>query len=271
MNHRFLQFLCSLMLEYNGNKIVKRGRCMMSKTRKILLTLLVIFLFILAAIVMLMYSFTQGMKGDSDKKDKVRDQAEQYLEQNFKKPTTVYDVLFDNMDTFNEFEYAAKVRDAKYGTEFFVYSNEETGEMEDTFISDKWRDDSEQKLKPYFEEKLGSLKLSKEMKEITNSNNYEEIQAGIGDSNELVVLFDNETVKELKIDPNNPKSYTDFDVEPTIFFTIHRKKQDKDENDFNEIIHSIKTEGALKHGKLIVDYTSKNGVPLEDVNWRKSF
>lgn len=243
----------------------------MSKTKKILLILLVIFLFILAGIVILMYSFTQGMKGNPQEEKKVRDQAEEYVEQNFKHETDIYDVLYDNMGNFEEFEYAAKVREEKYGTDFLVYSNVHTKKMEDTFISVKWRDDLEKELKPYFEDKLGSLKLSKEMKEITDSNNYEEIKAKTGNSHELVVLFDREVGKELNIDPNNPISYKEYDVAPTVLLTIHRKKQDRDENDFKEIIHSIKTDGVLEHGELIVSYISTDGVPLEDDEWRKAF
>ncbi|MFJ7747884.1 hypothetical protein [Peribacillus sp. NPDC097295] len=243
----------------------------MSKTKKILLILLIIFLFILAGIVILMYSFTQGMKGDADEVKKVRVQAEQYLERKFKNETKIYDVLYDNMGNFEEFEYAAKVREAKSGTDFLVYSNVHTGKMADSFISAKWRDDSEKELKPYFEDKLGNLKLSKEMKKITDSNNYDEIKAKIGNSNELVVLYEREIGKELNIDPNNPISYKEYDVAPTVLFTIHRKKRDTDENDFKEIIHSIKNDDVLKHGELIVSYISTDGVPLEDDEWRKTF
>ncbi|MGM9956852.1 MAG: hypothetical protein ACI35J_13430 [Peribacillus sp.] len=243
----------------------------MSKTKKILLILLVIFLFILAGVVILMYSFTQGMKGDPDEEKKVRIQAEQYLVENFKEKTYVYDVLYDNMGNFDEFEYAAKVREEKYGTEFLVYSNMHTGKMEDSFISNKWRDDSEKEIKPYIEEKIGDVKSSVEMKEITDSNNYEEIQAKIGDSSELVVLFDREIGRELAIDPNHPKSYKEYDVAPSIHLTIHRKKLDTDENDFNSIIQAIKTDGALVHGELIVNYVSTDGVALEDDEWRKTF
>lgn len=242
-----------------------------SKTKKILLILLVIFLFILAGVVILMYSFTQGMKGDPDEEKKVRVQAEQYLVENFKEKTYVYDVLYDNMGNFDEFEYAAKVREEKYGTEFLVYSNVHTGKMEDSFISNKWRDDSEKEIKPYIEEKIGDVKSSVEMKEITDSNNYEEIQAKIGDSSELVVLFDREIGRELDIDPNHPKSYKEYDVAPSILLTIHRKKQDSDENDFNSIIQSIKTDRALVRGELIVNYVSTDGVALEDDEWRKTF
>lgn len=246
-------------------------RHIVSKTKKTLLILLVIFLFILAGVVILMYSFTQGMKGDPVEEKKVRVQAEQYLVEYFKEETHVYDVLYDNMGNFDEFEYAAKVREEKYGTEFLVYSNVHTGKMEDSFISDKWRNDLEKEIKPYIEEKIGDVKSSVEMKEITDSNNYEEIQAKIGDSSELVVLFDREIGRELAIDPNHPKSYKEYDVAPFIHLTIHRKKQDSDENDFNSMIQSIKTDGALVHGELIVNYDSTDGVSLEDDEWRKAF
>ncbi|MFS0763974.1 hypothetical protein [Peribacillus phoenicis] len=45
----------------------------MSKTKKVLLTLLGVFLIILAGVMILMFSFTQSMKADPDEEKKVRD------------------------------------------------------------------------------------------------------------------------------------------------------------------------------------------------------
>ncbi|WP_375088875.1 hypothetical protein ACDZ29_23500 [Peribacillus sp. RS7] len=55
----------------------------MSKTKKILLTLLGVFLIILTGVVILVFSFTQSMKADLDEEKKVKHQAERYLEKNF--------------------------------------------------------------------------------------------------------------------------------------------------------------------------------------------
>lgn len=105
------------------------GGYTLSITKKILLTLLIVFLIILAGVVILMFLFIQSMKADPDEEKKVRNQAEQYLEKNFDDRTEIYDVLFDKMGNSGYFEYATKVKREKYGTQFLVFFNDETGEM----------------------------------------------------------------------------------------------------------------------------------------------
>ncbi|MFF2498461.1 hypothetical protein [Peribacillus sp. NPDC058075] len=243
----------------------------MSKTKKILLTILGVFLIILAGVMILMFSFTQSMKADPDEEKKVRDQAERYLEKTFDEGTEIYDVLYDNMGNLGYFEYAAKVKHKKYGTQFLVFFNDETGEMEDTFLSDKWQDDAEKEIRPYVEKELGDVLISKELGDITENEDWEEIQEEIGDYNQLLLVFDEGVGKELKIDPNKPASYKDYDVSPTIQITLSRKKQDADEDRFTAVINALKKDRVLKHGNMIVEYISTNGVPLEDEEWRGEF
>ncbi|MEY8190206.1 hypothetical protein AB4X15_11190 [Peribacillus simplex] len=243
----------------------------MSKTKKILLTLLGIFSIIVAGLVILMFSFTQSMKADPAEEKKVRDQAERYLGKTFDDGTEIYDVLYDNMGNRGNFEYAAKVKHEKYDTQFLVFLNEETGEMEDTFISDKWQDDAEKEIRPYVEKELGDVLTSKEMGDIAESDEWKEIQEEIGDHNQLLLVFDEEIGKDLKIDPNKPASYKDYEVSPTIRITLSRKKQDADDGRFTKIINALIKNGVLKHGNMIVEYISANGVQLEDEEWSKKF
>lgn len=243
----------------------------MSKSKKILLTLLGVFLIILTGVVILVFSFTQSMKADLDEEKKVKHQAERYLEKNFEDGTEIYDVLHDNMGNWGYFDYAAKVEHEKYGTQFLVFFNDETGEMEDTFISDKWQDDAEKEIRPYIENELGDVLISKDMGDIAESDDWEEIQEEIGDSNQLLLVFDERIGKELKIDPNKAASYKDYEVAPTIRITLSRKKQDADEDRFTEIITALKKDRVLKNGNMIVEYISTNGVLLEDEEWSKSF
>ncbi|WP_260401989.1 hypothetical protein [Peribacillus simplex] len=86
----------------------------MSKTKKLLLTLLGVFLIIFTGVVILVFSFTQSMKADPDEEKKVRDQAERYLEKTFDETTEIYDVLYDNMGNWGYFDYAAKVKQGKW-------------------------------------------------------------------------------------------------------------------------------------------------------------
>lgn len=243
----------------------------MSKTKKILLTLLGVFSIILVGVVILLFSFTQSMKADPDEKKKIRDKAERYLEETFDEGTEIYDVLYDNMGNRGYFEYAAKVKHEKYGTHFLVFFNDETGEMEDTFLSDKWQDDAEKEIRPYVEKELGDVLISKEMEDIAESEDWEKIQEEIGDYNQLLLVFDEGIGKELNIDPNKPASYKDYEVSPTIRITLSRKKQDADEDRFNEMINGLKKDKVLEHGNMIVEYISTNGVPLEDEEWHKRF
>ncbi|MCK2004893.1 hypothetical protein MZM54_26285 [[Brevibacterium] frigoritolerans] len=243
----------------------------MSKTKKILLTLLGVFSIILVGVVILLFSFTQSMKAVPDEEKKVRDQAERYVEETFDERTEIYDVLYDNMGNRGYFEYAAKVKHEKYGTHFLVFFNDETGEMEDTFLSDKWQDDAEKEIRPYVEKALGDVLISKEMEDIADSEDWEKIQEEIGDHHQLLLVFDEGIGKEMNIDPNKPASYKDYDVSPTIRISISRKKQDTDEDRFNEMINSLKKDKVLEHGNMIVEYISSKGVPLEDDEWHKKF
>ncbi|MFA1710553.1 hypothetical protein ACDX66_02450 [Peribacillus frigoritolerans] len=243
----------------------------MSKTKKILLTLLGVFSIILVGVVILLFSFTQSMKADPDEEKKIRVQAERYLEETFEEGTEIYDVLYDNMGNRGYFEYAAKVKHEKYRTQFLVFFNDETGEMEDTFLSDKWQDDAETEIRPYVEKELGDVLISKEMEDIAESEDWEKIQEEIGDYNQLLLVFDDGVGKELNIDPNKPASYKDYDISPTTRITLSRKKQDADEGRFTEMINALKKDKVLEHGYMIVEYISTKGVPLEDEEWHKKF
>ncbi|MCT1390377.1 hypothetical protein M4D76_18985 [Peribacillus frigoritolerans] len=75
----------------------------------------------------------------------------------------------------------------------------------------------------------------------------------------------------MKIDPNKPASYKDYEVSPTIRITLSRKKQDADEDRFTSVINALKKDRILKHGNMIVENISTNGVPLEDDEWHKKF
>ncbi|MDM5284368.1 hypothetical protein [Peribacillus frigoritolerans] len=86
--------------------------------------------------------------------------------------------------------------------------------------------------------------------------------------NQLLLVFDEGIGKD---DPNKPASYKDYEVSPTIRITLSRKKQDADEDRFNEMINGLKKDKVLEHGNMIVEYISTKGVPLEDEEWHKKF
>ncbi len=144
---------------------------------KIMLSILGVILIGIGILVVL---FLLEMKPDKDKEEKVRIQAEQYLKEHFNDNFEIYDTLYDNMGNFS-FEYAAKVRDKKSNIEFFVYYDDETKQMVDTYIADKWEKDLKSEIRPFVEESFG-------------------------ETTDLIVYFSNDNIgRELAIDPLKPK------------------------------------------------------------------
>ncbi|MGE7908079.1 hypothetical protein [Lysinibacillus xylanilyticus] len=214
----------------------------MNKYLKITLGILGV---ILLGIGILVVAFILEMKPDKDKEEEVRIQSEQYLEDNFNDNFEIYDTLYDNMGNF-EFEYAAKVRDKKTNTEFLVYYDDETKQMEDTYIADKWANDLESEIRPFIKENFG-------------------------ETTDFFVFFTNDNIgQELGIAPLNPKSYKEFDVAPIIRITVTRKKSENDEKIINEFIAFLKSEDKLQHGSFAMSYIDEKGVILDD-EWNKNF
>lgn len=107
-------------------------------------------------------------------------------------------------------------------------------------------------IRPYLENELGNVLISKDMGDIVKSDEWEKVQGKIGDSIQLSVVFDEVIGKKLNINPNKPASYKDYKVEPTVRITLSRKKQDTDDDLFNKMIVALKNDGVLKHGHMIV-------------------
>ncbi|MCM3570587.1 hypothetical protein [Neobacillus mesonae] len=189
--------------------------------------------------------FVLEMKPDHDEEEKIKVQAEQYLKGRYNDNFEIYDTLYDNMGNFG-FEYAAKVRDKKNDIEFLVYYDDETEQMVDTYIADKWADDVETEIRPFVKEKLGKAA-------------------------DFHVTFTNDKMgQELGINPVHPKSYKEFDVAPIIRITVPRKRSGGDEKMVNEFISFLKSENQLKHGSVMMEYIDENGVILDD-EWGKEF
>ena len=199
----------------------------------------------LVGIGLVVFSFVQSMKPDKDEEQKVEIQAEQYLEKKFNDNFEVYDTLYDNMGNFG-FEYAAMVREQTSNTQFFVYYDDQTNQMVDTYIAEKWAGDLESKIQPF-------------------------IRENFGEKTDFHVYFDDKIGEALGIEYTESRNYKDFNVAPIIRMMIPRKKSDEDENLFDEFISFLKSEDILQKGSVIVGYVAENGEILEDSEWSKEF
>ena len=221
---------------------MNEGGDVLNKFLKITLSILGV---ILLGIGLLVVIFVLEMKPDKDEEEKIKIQAGQYLKDNFNDNFEIYDTLYDNMGNFG-FEYAAKVRDKKTNTQFLVYYDDETKQMVDTYIADKWADDLEAEIRPFIKENFG-------------------------ETTDFFVFFINENIgQELGIDPVKPRSYKEFDISPTIRITVPRNRSDGDEKILSEFITFLKKEDNLQHGLVVMEYIAENGVILDD-EWGKDF
>ena len=212
---------------------------------KILKVTLIVFGVIVVGLVILVFTFIQSMKPDKEKEEQVKFKAEEYLENQFSDHFEIYDTLYDNMGNFG-FEYAAMARDKERNTQFFVYYDDVTNQLVDTYIAEKWEGDLESEIRPFIRENFG---------EKTN----------------FFVYFDDKLGNELGIDWTDPRSYKEFNVSPTIRITIPRNKSDEDERLFDEFISFLKSEDKLQQGTVIVEYVAENGEIVEENEWSKEF
>ncbi|WP_338450026.1 hypothetical protein R4Z09_28460 [Niallia oryzisoli] len=223
-------------------KLLNKGGEILNKYLKIALGILSV---ILLGIGILVVTLIFEMKPNKDEEEKIKIQAEQYLQDEFNDNFEIYDTLYDNMGNF-EFEYAAKVRVKKTNTQFLVYYDDETQQMVDTYVADKWADDLKTELSPFIKENFGKKA-------------------------DFFVFFINENIgQELGIDPLHLRSYKEFEIAPTIRITVPRERTEEDERILNEFISYLKSEDILRHGSVIIEYIDENGVILDD-EWGKEF
>ena len=98
------------------------------------------------------------MSPNKSEEEKVKIQAEEFLNANYDGEYEIYDVLYDNMGNFNYFKYAAKVRDKSTGEDFLIYYNDGLQEMEDSREADKRyneiKNNVEPKVKGFIDENI---------------------------------------------------------------------------------------------------------------------
>lgn len=122
--------ISSLLGSFSGVGIQKLKYPKIKITFKVLISICGV---LLTMISLLYFSFFLGMTPDKSEEKKVITQAEEYLKTEYPNGNyKIYDVLYDNMGNFDQFEYAAKVRKTDDGEEFLVYFNENAGQMENS-------------------------------------------------------------------------------------------------------------------------------------------
>ncbi|WP_214801342.1 hypothetical protein [Exiguobacterium sp. s194] len=186
----------------------------------------------------LVFAFNQSMQSDPDEEAKAIQLAEPYVVERFDNAELTTEVTFDNMGNF-PFEYAATAVDAVTGTEFFVYADETTGEVVDTFLASKWEDDVTDVIE-------------------------DSVMTAFGRDVTFDVFYDEVALRQLDASAANPLAYKTADVVPTILVTIPRMPESGDEALVRTWMAALQESDMLRHADVHVDYVAKNGKILND-------
>lgn len=186
--------------------------------KKHLKPILIVSGIVILGVALLLFFFVQDMKPESKEEEKVKVQAKQYLEENFKdEDFEIYDVLHDNLGNYGYFDYAAKVRNTDEGNEFLVYYNKDTKRMEDSYTI--------------------SLEEQKVKNEI-NPPVVEYIENHFGNDVEASVVYSISTGK------------------PDIKVRVTRSKQDNDKKLFEDLVTYVKKDLGVEHATITMFYTA---------------
>lgn len=169
---------------------------------------------------------------------KVKEQAAEYIDENFNNNFEVYGVM-DNSDfsaTMEYFEYAAQVRDKENGVEFLIYSDENTKKMNDTYVTSKWEMEIKKAVTPYVKERFK-------------------------DAVSINVVVDHERYPNLHADPNTleTESYNKTRVNPLIHIVLEGQVQQDVENRIQNLTDQLKKADILQRGTMSLEY---DGSPL---------
>lgn len=183
------------------------------------------------------FAFTQDMNSDGTKETEIQRKAKTYLEQHLPE-AKVTGSLYDNMGNF-PFEYAARAIDEKANTEFFVYQQEESGRLVDSYHASLWEDRLDRRIpSPTLEQLNHQLSVT--------------------------VLYDNDEIQRLGDARFESKAYLRKEVAPTLLVDVPRKRHEQDKAQMTAWAKSLREQKILQHMTVKVDYVSKKGELLEN-------
>jgi hypothetical protein len=203
-----------------------------------------IFGIALLLIVGLIIAFRIDMKGSDEELARIKIQAEGYVKEKFTKPMKVYDTLYDNMGNFQNFDYAAKVKSVNENISFFVFYNEDTKQVEDSYVASKWANALEKDLLPFVEKEWGK-------------------------PDRLWVLYDERVGYEYNIDVNNTPAYHTVAAKPTIIIAVPRRKETKDNKRYEKTMAFMKNQLKLQHAHVSFEYTKDGAILENESNFRE--
>ncbi|TFB14078.1 hypothetical protein E3U55_14965 [Filobacillus milosensis] len=190
-----------------------------------------------------------GLKTDPDQVKEVKKEAKLYLEEKYNEPYEIVDTMYDNVDVYEQFNYAAitSFEERNDPFKFLVFKHADSGEYMDSYVAETWEYELKSFLTPLLNETYGE----------------DHIQ-------ELWMTYPKDIGHQLGIDSTNIPSLKDYDASPIIRITLNRGKEENDEDKLEDIIKQMEQELNINSGHITLSF-SDSAIIFKDKDIRKDF
>lgn len=222
-------------LNNQDGSIREKGGGNMSAFAKKLLILFGVMV-VMAGLVVFLY--VQSMEPDEPEADRVVRETKSYIAKHFQQ-AEVAGVFYDSTGRYSEFDYAVQLNDLKTNINFFVYVDQQTKQITDTYLSELWSQTLTEKIRPLVETIFGQGTAYK-------------------------AVYYQDAVQQLKLDPSSSSEYEKAKIPPFITITLQRDRLPTEEKNLNRLATALKKKKLLRHGNLTTEYINEKGMLRED-------
>ncbi|HCN56709.1 MAG TPA: hypothetical protein DIS82_01025 [Exiguobacterium sp.] len=187
---------------------------------------------------LVVFLYVQSMEPDEPEADRVVRETKSYIAKHFKQ-AELEGAFYDAAGKYSDFDYAVQLQDPKTDTEFFVYIDQQTKKVTDTYLSEQWSQELTEQIRPLVETIFGPGTAYKAM-------------------------YYQDAVQQLKLDPSSSSEYQKAKIPPFITITLQRDRLPTEEKNLNRLATAIKKQKLLRHGNLATEYINEKGVLRED-------
>lgn len=187
---------------------------------------------------LVVFLYVQSMEPDEPEADCVVRETKPYITKHFKQ-AELEGVFYDVAGKYSDFDYAVQLNDRVTGTEFFVYVDQQTNQITDTYLSEQWSQELTEQIRPLVETIFGPGTAYKAM-------------------------YYQDAVQQLKLEPTSSSEYQKAQIPPFITITLQRDRLPTEEKNLNRLATAIKKQKLLRHGNLATEYINEKGVLRED-------
>ncbi|KGP73378.1 hypothetical protein [Pontibacillus yanchengensis] len=202
----------------------------------------IVLISITSILVLAILTFSISMASNPFKANKVEEKAKDYVDKKFDDNIEYMKILNDNMGNFPNLDYAAKMVNQADNIQFLVYENTQSGEMEDTYIAEKWEEALTEEITPYINEHFNKVLR-------------------------FNVHFQQNVGKKFNVSSENPISFKEYDVRPSVSITLEREVKEGDKPLFNNFVTYLNEEIGLQKGFVTMKYSPNPPGPLLKKSW----